>query len=566
MVCASAAIHVINLLSEITLSCIKQALYDNLQDSQDMKFVKHFILWYELAMSMTVAELSGIPDFRIQVLAGSAGTDRRIAWAHVCELPDPTEWLSRDELLMTVGFSIPEGSAAQEAYIERLAAAGLSGLMICDQMYAPDLSKEMLVTANKYSLPVLLTAHEVPFSTIVRTVAEANRSNEYERLSQILRLYETVRRAISGFTGSEIMDQLGKLVECDLLVLDPYRGCSLLGRNCEVPTEVATALIEETTHCEKPIPAIMRLDVAGRSVAALLVPASRPATLVTIAESADLPDLSILHHITAIAALEVEKLVVEYERKRRLGAELLAGFLDGRIGADSATRLLSEWQLTEEPRVLACCTGDGETGGHSDLHLRLADRRIPHLMVRRAPVLTALLPDTSEAIRVFCSEMGSSVPVGLSDPLGTISRIPDAYREAQWAFQGAAENGKPVARYGEDADLSPFLPRSLSEAESAVQRVLGPILAYDATHDSQLTATLKEFLSRNRSWRRTAEALHVHKQSLVYRIRRVEELTGRRLDRTGDVAEFWLAFQAAERSGTDICRHIETKSSIGIGS
>ena len=520
-----------------------------------MKFVKHFVLWYELAMSITVAELKDIPDFRTRVLGGAAGTNRRISWAHVCELPNPAEWLARDELLMTVGFSIPEKSTAQEAYIERLAEAGLSGLMICEHMYAPDLSAEMLAAADKHSLPVLLTAHEVPFSTIARTVAEANRSNEHERLIQILRLYEMVRRTMGGCTSLEIMNQLGRLVECDLFVLDPYRGCSLLGRGCEVPTEVATALVNETTRREKPMPAIMRLGTARQPVAALLVPASRPAVLVAMAGSANLPDLSILHHITAIAALEVEKQVVEHERKRRLGAELLAGFLDGRIGLDSAAPLLSEWQLTEEPRVLACCTGDDETGEHSNLHLHLADHGVPHLMVRRAPVLTTLLPDASEAIQVFCNEIGSSVPVGISDPLGTISRVPDAYREAQWALQGAVENDKSVARYRDDANLSPFLPRSLSEAESAVRRVLGPIFAYDATHDSQLITTLRAFLSYNRSWRRTSEALHVHKQTLVYRIRRVEDLTGRRLDRTGDVAEFWLAFRAAERSGVDIKTH-----------
>jgi purine catabolism regulator len=38
----------------------------------------------------------------------------------------------------------------------------------------------------------------------------------------------------------------------------------------------------------------------------------------------------------------------------------------------------------------------------------------------------------------------------------------------------------------------------------------------------------------------------VHKQTLVYRMRRVEELTGRRLDRTEDVAELWLALRARD--------------------
>jgi hypothetical protein len=41
----------------------------------------------------------------------------------------------------------------------------------------------------------------------------------------------------------------------------------------------------------------------------------------------------------------------------------------------------------------------------------------------------------------------------------------------------------------------------------------------------------------------------LHKQTLVYRIKRVEELTGRRLDDTGDVAQLWLALRSLELTG-----------------
>jgi purine catabolism regulator len=86
--------------------------------------------------------------------------------------------------------------------------------------------------------------------------------------------------------------------------------------------------------------------------------------------------------------------------------------------------------------------------------------------------------------------------------------------------------------------------------------VLGALLDYDRTHDAELVKSLRVFLSNNRSWKNSAAELHIHKQTLVYRMRRVEELTGRRLDDTGDVAELWFALIAAattaagSRSGT----------------
>ena len=59
-------------------------------------------------------------------------------------------------------------------------------------------------------------------------------------------------------------------------------------------------------------------------------------------------------------------------------------------------------------------------------------------------------------------------------------------------------------------------------------------------------ALTKEFLDSNRSWKQAAETLFVHKQTLIYRMRRVEELTGQRLNNTSDVVHLWLALRAYE--------------------
>jgi PucR family transcriptional regulator, purine catabolism regulatory protein len=96
--------------------------------------------------------------------------------------------------------------------------------------------------------------------------------------------------------------------------------------------------------------------------------------------------------------------------------------------------------------------------------------------------------------------------------------------------------------YGENSPL--FLPRTLTEAEAVVTRVIGPLLDYDRDHGTELVESLRVFLTCNRSWQRAAKELFVHKQTLVYRIRRIEELTRRKLDSTADVAELWLALQA----------------------
>jgi purine catabolism regulatory family protein len=94
------------------------------------KMYKPFVNLHKCGMPITVRELASIPNLGTRVFAGGSGLDREVSWAHVCELPDPTEYLADGELLMTVGYTVPEGSAAQDAYVEHLAEAGLGRMLI----------------------------------------------------------------------------------------------------------------------------------------------------------------------------------------------------------------------------------------------------------------------------------------------------------------------------------------------------------------------------------------------------------------------------------------------------
>jgi len=62
---------------------------------------------------LTVAALLETEHLGLGVEAGAAGLDRRITWAHVCELSDPRPWLDSGELIMTTGLANPRQAGAQ---------------------------------------------------------------------------------------------------------------------------------------------------------------------------------------------------------------------------------------------------------------------------------------------------------------------------------------------------------------------------------------------------------------------------------------------------------------------
>ena len=76
--------------------------------------------------------------------------------------------------------------------------------------------------------------------------------------------------------------------------------------------------------------------------------------------------------------------------------------------------------------------------------------------------------------------------------------------------------------------------------------LLAPLDAYDEAHGGELQASLRAFLQHNARWETAAAELYVHRHTLRYRMRKVEELTGRDLGSSFDRMEFWLALRARE--------------------
>ena len=76
--------------------------------------------------------------------------------------------------------------------------------------------------------------------------------------------------------------------------------------------------------------------------------------------------------------------------------------------------------------------------------------------------------------------------------------------------------------------------------------ILGPIEAGEGHYGGELMRSLEAFIEENGQWERAAKRLYCHRHTLRYRIRRVEELTGRDLSSARDRIEFWLALRGRE--------------------
>ncbi len=182
----------------------------------------------------------------------------------------------------------------------------------------------------------------------------------------------------------------------------------------------------------------------------------------------------------------------------------------------------------------------GGTG--ADLHRRLDRSRVPHLLLCRDRLLYVALPEGAAEAHLLPEPSDPARTVGISDRIAVAGRLPDAVQEARWALGAAEAEKRPLVRYGDQTAL--LLPRSAIEARALVSRILGPLIRADAEHGTDYVNTLRMVLEHDRSWLLASAELHIHKQTLGYRIRKIEQLTDRGLARTEHLAEWWFALRA----------------------
>jgi hypothetical protein len=144
--------------------------------------------------------------------------------------------------------------------------------------------------------------------------------------------------------------------------------------------------------------------------------------------------------------------------------------------------------------------------------------------------------------------------VGVSAPAEGVASLVGALHEAQSAGRLAAIRA-PAAGPAPSAVVSVVTSDEVASYElllasvpgsalrSFRERLLGPLLAYDERHRAELLPTLREFLACSGSWNACAATMYVHVNTVRYRIRRIEELTGRDLSRLDDQVDFFLALR-----------------------
>src|SRR5436190_12838139 len=177
-----------------------------------------------------VEDLLRSPALQLRLVAGEPGVSRRVAWAHVSELEDPTPWLFGSEMIMTTGIAIARSAARQRAYLERLDDAGVACLALSEQLSVPPLTRAFLDAAGERGFAVVEVPLAVPFMAISQEVAAAVQVDTGQRLNAQLQVFGAVRWLAAGdLSTREIFARLERLSGYRLYACTTGRARCLTG-------------------------------------------------------------------------------------------------------------------------------------------------------------------------------------------------------------------------------------------------------------------------------------------------------------------------------------------------
>lgn len=122
---------------------------------------------------------------------------------------------------------------------------------------------------------------------------------------------------------------------------------------------------------------------------------------------------------------------------------------------------------------------------------------------------------------------GMTVSIGIGNTYSNLSMMKNSLKESQWALNTIKIKGlkDETIRYKDIGVYSLLFNINNKEVlEEYYKSTLGSIIEYDKINDSDLTGTLETYLEKNCNVTITAEALFIHRNTLKYRLRKIEEL------------------------------------------
>lgn len=520
--------------------------------------------------------LQGLPE----VVSGEHELDRPVRWSHVVEGPEARDLLKGSELVLSTGAGLGSDAKLQRTFVSQLADERASALMLAlGPVYRNEVPHALAEQATSVGLPLIALRRAVRFVEITEAVHGALIEAQVVSLRRADELQdEFLGLLLQGGGVREVLQALARRVANPVVFENAGRQLVMHATH-RASDDVALDAWEHYGAAgsdeERPAPGALEADVStlGR-VTGRLVALEVDGPLDDYAQLA-------LDRAAMTISLELRRRHFEDRLEAQSRGLFLTDLAHGAIDEQDAARRATAQGFTRRPGLMLPVVATWRSGRWQSLGETMerawtallpslrqvsADRsRAVLIGPADADLLAVLDVDTRDVDSAFLSGLAQALRRalerrGLEEDDVTIAFGPC---ERSWTALGAAMlatlSAAGVARAlpanaWHDARRSSvndflFAIRSSPDLLHFIDRQLGPLLDDERRRNRGLLTTLETYLDKGGSKTEAARALHLERQSLYSRLKRIEELLGVELDDEDVFLSLHLACRARHLLG-----------------
>ena len=503
-------------------------------------------------MRLTLAEVVSEEEFGLVLRSGSpAALTRPVAGAETVEADRPEELTARDYIMLTTGVRLRGNPELQRQLVVESQARGVAALGFGVGLVFRSTPRALLEEARARDFPVFEVPFEVPFRDIIAFINRSYLSDDFSSLKRTVALQNTLLGAMGESRPEEaLVGRLATIVGGAVLFRP---GGAVVADAGKVSVGAIWAEIASRGGCE----GVFAADGLEVSASPILVEgevrfwlalAGQPGEVTSVLAG---PVVEVAERLLRLIDLARDVRVME-ERVRR--GELLHELLDEERAREVSPERLELFGVAKGPWRVALLAVDGEAELEEALRLvgnSAASTGTPHLLGLHHGHVALVVEGAGDLLEVWTANLaaaGLAVRAALGRAVETPSRLVDSHCDARLALnfldRTEAHPGR-VLRF-EDFDLVDAL---LSAADPAELRARVDLILDPLRDHPQLLDTLVAYLAVDQNVNTAAEGLHVHPNSLRYRLGRVEELLGRSLRDPSTLTDLYVALRAETRFG-----------------
>jgi len=510
-----------------------------------------------------------------EIVAGKEGIDRKVFGVTIMEAPDIAKWLRGGELILTSLYPIKNSKGVEKEIIKEIVDKGAAGLIVKTHRFIEEVPDELIAMGNELNFPIIEIPQDVRFVDLMYPLMERLFNKQVSKLKYFKDIHDSFTElALKGGEMSEIVDSLQEKIDNPIALVDKeYQSIystfdwenAYDQENNEIQLD---KYIDDNMYREKGVK--YKDDEITRIVVPIKVNNELKGYLMCFEYNNKLSELDFIcvEQARTVLNLKWTKQTAVEEVIQRFKNDIINDLITGKV--DSLEYFFNRgemigWDLDHQfiPVEINIknikghhyLTKEGRNFSIKNNLVSIVEKvsdnfNKQNMVGNRSNSIIVLWPHEEdlefkqelEKIKEFGNNIKEKIKeeieegkvnIGIGDMAEDLREISDNYRKADRAINLAEDIYEDefvisFSELGVYKLLCEFY--NYNSLEDHVPQAIKELSDYDKRHNTELLKTMEVYIKSNLNASKASDKLFIHYKTMLYRLERIEKITGIELD------------------------------------